>query len=320
MSSTQRRSGRIARRIPILLLGSDTSGHVFAEETVTLVLSRHGAGVLCRYRLAPDETLTMRLPGGSQEVEVRLVGQLGQQGDGYVYGVAFRDPEVDFWGIEFPPAETLPGRAANPHLECELCGARQTVKHGAIEEDVYAVNESVLRFCERCGLTTSWRRAASSSVAEPVVAEVEASPIRVAEQEPEPEPVLAAGGAERAAAEPEKPSMAPAILEAGGLRANRRKHVRTKVTFQACVRFGGSDEVVECDNVSRGGLCFRSRRSYPKNERFEIAAPYSVGEPPIFADAEIRRIDELPSGLLRYGVEYVKASKTTSYSERSLRL
>lgn len=313
MSVRQRRSGRISRRIPITLLGSDTSGRVFSEETVTLVLSRHGAGVLSRHKLAPDETLSLRLPGTSREVEVRLVGHLGQQGDGYVYGLSFRDPDIDFWGIDFPPAPVLPEDFANPQLECELCGVRQTVEHGDIEEDVYAVNERVLRFCERCGLTTSWKRATRGSINEPLV-EALPDPTRIEVPEPvrEAVPVLA-GGAEHAAPEPTMSSTALASPEPPGRRANRRKHVRTKVSFLACVRFRGSDDVVECDNVSKGGVCFRSRRNYPKNEPIEIAAPYSVGEQPIFGNAEIRRIDELPCGLFRYGAEYIKASKVTSY-------
>jgi len=44
----KRRSGRIAKELPIVLLGTDTAGKVFAEETKTVVLSRHGAGVVSK--------------------------------------------------------------------------------------------------------------------------------------------------------------------------------------------------------------------------------------------------------------------------------
>jgi hypothetical protein len=54
-----RRSGRIKKEIAILLLGTDTQGHVFAEETKTGTLSLHGAGIvsdlkLCGYRLSGE--------------------------------------------------------------------------------------------------------------------------------------------------------------------------------------------------------------------------------------------------------------------------
>src|SRR5215468_9579168 len=101
MSSNLRRSGRISKQIPIILLGTDTCGRVFSEVSTTLVLSRHGAGILSGHKLAPDEVLTLRLADSAEEAEVRLVGYLGQLEGGFVYGVAFRDPELDFWKIEF---------------------------------------------------------------------------------------------------------------------------------------------------------------------------------------------------------------------------
>jgi len=313
MSSKQRRSGRIPRRLPIVLLGSDTSGRVFSEETVTLVLSRHGAGVLSRHKLAPDETLSVRLPGASREVEVRLVGHLGQQEDGYVYGLEFRDPDVDLWGVDFPPAMPVPDELIHPTLECELCKARCRVENGDIQEDVYAVNESVLRFCERCGVTTSWRRASPERPPDSESPKVANSPRALdMVREPVPVPVLAVSG-EDAVSETADHRVAAATAQPSGRRGNRRKHVRTRVSFLACVRFHGSDDVVECDNISKGGLCFRSRRHYPVNESIEVAAPFSEGEQPIFASGQIRRVEELPAGLFRYGVEYGAAPKVTCY-------
>lgn len=80
-----RRSGRISKQLPILLLGTDTSGRVFSEETRTLVLSRHGAGIVARNKFAPDEVLTLRLLDSGREAEIRLVGQLGEHPRGKVY-------------------------------------------------------------------------------------------------------------------------------------------------------------------------------------------------------------------------------------------
>ena len=110
-----RRSGCIPKKISIILLGTDTSGRVFSEETRTLVLSRHGAGILSRNKFAPDEALRMRIAYSGRETEIRLVGHLGEDPRGNVYGVAFIDPEIDFWQIEFPlPPEQHPPRRANP--------------------------------------------------------------------------------------------------------------------------------------------------------------------------------------------------------------
>lgn len=312
MSSAQRRSGRISRRVPILLLGTDTSGRVFSEATTTLVLSRHGAGILSRYRLAPDEALTLRLPGSSAEAEVRLVGHLGEQNGAHAYGLAFVDPELDFWKVEFPPPQGAPFRPGFT-VDCELCKTRQTIEQSEIEEDVFAVSDSLLRYCEHCGCSTSWRRAAPARKLEPALP----AAVSVTASKPVPEPELVAAGAAEVRSAPalEAPVPIPCAtpVEATGRRANRRRHVRTKVSFTACVRYCATDDIVECDNVSRGGLCFRSRKQYPQDEAIEIAAPYSMGDQAIFVSAEIRRIEELPSGLFRYGAEYTKSTQLPAY-------
>jgi len=68
----------------ILLIGTDTSGRVSAEETQTVTLSRHGAGIIPKHKLAADGMLIMRFLGGSSEVSIRLVGRLGEDVRGYL--------------------------------------------------------------------------------------------------------------------------------------------------------------------------------------------------------------------------------------------
>ena len=100
-----RRSGRISKEVPVILLGTDTNGRVFSEETTTLVLSRHGAGILSHHKLAPDEILTLRQVGFNPEAEARLVGQMGQHGSAYVYGVEFADPHANFLACRISPID-----------------------------------------------------------------------------------------------------------------------------------------------------------------------------------------------------------------------
>src|SRR5579885_2655807 len=137
--SAMRRSGRIAREIPILLLGTDTLGRVFSEQTTTVVLSRHGAGILSSHRFAPEEPLTLRLlplagsdsalpPQAGREAEVRAVGQMGERQGLFVYGVEFLDPKLDFWRMEFPPPEGPVPEAARISLQCSFCEERDTLR------------------------------------------------------------------------------------------------------------------------------------------------------------------------------------------------
>lgn len=369
----QRRSGRIAKELDILLLGTDASGKVFSEKTKTVVLSRHGAGIVSRYRFSPDETLTLRLAGSPREAEVRLVGQIGGEPGRYVYGLAFVDPQLEFWPTEFPPPEPFEGASRRITLECSFCGAREAVEQMDVEEDVYTVNESILRFCKSCGVSTPWKKSRGKTI-EPAPA-----PLRVATPVDPPgvAPSVAAPASNIEPRVSSIPAQSPAIasvyskaseadlvsvaassaysastveilpasssefalatslpaapseeappastesssperrVDANGRRVNRRKHMRVRVNFHACVRQNESgDDIVECENVSKGGLCFRSRRLYLVDSMIEVAAPYKEGEPALFVAARIRRSERLASGdVFRYGVAYVSGNANGS--------
>jgi hypothetical protein len=382
----KRRSGRITKEIPIVLLGTDATGKVFSEETNTVVLSRHGAGVVTRYRFSPDELLTLRLPGTAKEAAIRLVGQIGGEPGRFVYGVTFVDPDPDFWPMEFPPPDPFEPSSQQIALECSMCRTRVDMEQGDIEEDVYAVNGNILRFCTDCGTSTPWKKAEgealftqSASRAKPnlnlpsVTARPKTSkptlPISEAHAFAESfEPVLDESGtpgsiglssysASSATSEfaslsdaHTSPSLASATavlqetdpatalsakqvarpaaklkdipareMDRNGRPVNKRRNVRIRVSFSACVRHPGhTDEVVECENVSKGGVCFHSLQQYPLDSFIEVAAPFSPGEAALFVPGQIKRIEPLSGGMVfRYGVEYTKFSSTQSYSQSS---
>ncbi len=365
-----RRSGRVAKEIDILLLGTDTTGKVFSEQTKTVVLSRHGAGVVSRYRFAPDEVLTLRMPDSNKEAEIRLVGQIGGEPGRYVYGVAFVDPDPHFWPMEFPPGESYESFGNSVTLECSLCQSRQNIEQHEIEEDVFSVNGNILRYCSECGTSTPWKK--SVGEASPVPAAKAPmpsfeSPTTATDQSFKSTPhmplpqhrsewadsraptpsaysgesvftdlasannlqALSAGSNSTATlqapapagAQPDAQVAPPAaktdqsavpILDANGRRVNRRKHMRIRVNFNACVRHPAhADEIVECENVSKGGLCFHSRRQYSVDSLIEVAAPFSPGEPSLFVLAQIQRVEALSGGqVFRYGAAYVKPSSS----------
>jgi hypothetical protein len=147
-----RRSGRVAKDIRIVLIGTDASGRVFAEETQTVTLSRHGAGVISGHKLAPGGMLTLRYLGGNSEASLCLVGQMGEDILGYVYGVAFVDPNPDFWELKFPPPPKWHVDFDVP-LQCTSCHSLEVVDQREIEA------EFILRFCANCGMSPQWRRA-----------------------------------------------------------------------------------------------------------------------------------------------------------------
>jgi hypothetical protein len=293
-----RRSSRIPKEINILLVGSDTEGKVFSEQTKTVLLSRHGAGIVSRYKLSAEQELILRRLDTNKEAEVRLVGQIGVEGEVYTYGVAFLDSTNNFWGVHFPAPSEAEKRLRRVSLECGSCQTQETVEQSDLESDVYQINEGIVRYCKKCGSSTFWKSASEDAEEAPVMVEmVQGRSVGwVPEEEEESAPVAVAA----------PPEPAPAAS-----RENRRKHVRTKVNFKACIRsFTNGDDIVTCEDISRGGLCFKSRKPYPENFKVEVAAPYTPGVPNLFAPAEIVYVQELKEGKkFRCGVVYLKNSR-----------
>jgi hypothetical protein len=85
--------------------------------------------------------------------------------------------------------------------------------------------------------------------------------------------------------------------------------VRTKVDFKGCVRsYAFGDDIVTCEDISRGGLRFRSRKEYVAKTDIEVAAPYSPGAPAIFVRGQIVHVEELKQERrFRCGVSYARS-------------
>ena len=86
-----RRSSRIPKELAILLTGSDMDGKGFSEMTKTVLLSRHGAGIISTYKLSAEQEIIIRYLDTNKEALVRVVGRIGSEGEIYTYGVAFVD-------------------------------------------------------------------------------------------------------------------------------------------------------------------------------------------------------------------------------------
>jgi len=277
-----RRSDRISLSIPVQVVGRDLSGEEFQEKGRTVVVSRHGATVLLNRSLAVDQEIALRAIPTNREAVVRVVGQVGVEAEGRVYGMALLEPNTNLWDIYFPPRDASDTAAGRALLECGGCHIRQVALMNELEVPVFEANRSLSRFCERCSQQTLWVETFHEATAERAV------------QAPKP---------------PEPGKEPPPSRKRT---KDERRHQRLKTRLKACVRHPGlGEEIVHTENVSRGGICFKSRRVYFEGSRVELSIPYAEGGANIFVPARIVRTQNVPGeGVSSYGVEYLKARKT----------
>lgn len=289
--SGARRGARIPKQIAISLIGSDWDGRVFSEQTKTVLLSRHGAGIVSQYKLSPEQEIILRRIDTGREAEARVVGEIGEQENGHTYGVAFLDEGISLWSEDFPAEPDSQNRAKLLVLECDRCQNFVEFDEDAIESDVHAVNEGVLRYCRVCNCTTNWKASTTAPGSRPGRQQIPWSAPKVPAME---RPQTADTLVVVAEPAPETPA------------ANRRKHRRTRVNYQACIRRSGfENDIVVCEDMSRGGLRFKSEKKYFTNTYIEIAVPYSPNSPPIFVPGTIVFVCELENErLFRCGVSY----------------
>ncbi len=88
----------------------------------------------------------------------------------------------------------------------------------------------------------------------------------------------------------------------------RRNRTRIKARVLACIRHRGfQEEIAVCEDLSKGGLSFRSRNQYPEGTRVEVAVRFPPGTGAIFVPIRIVFSQAIPSaGLHRHGAAYIK--------------
>jgi PilZ domain len=270
-----RSADRVQIAIPIEAIGTDLNrGRPFCHKGRTSVVSPHGAAIVLNYALATDQEFTIRCLNTNKEAEARVVGLISGPGNDLVYAVAFLSPEANPWGIEFP-ALTGSDDFGRVLLQCRVCQGYRVVQLNEIEIEVLEANQSIQQFCKSCSAGTSWKRAESEALQEPAAVQ---------------------------GIQTEKPVARPAQ------EVNKRKYDRIRTSVPACIRQPGiPEEIVICENVSRGGLRFRSSKPYGKGTQIEVAVPYSAGDGNIFVPARIVHVQDCGS-FFRLGAAYLGVS------------
>jgi hypothetical protein len=268
-----RQSDRVSFRIPLEASWMDTSGIVRRIFAQSLLVSRNG-GVLQineKFFLGQEISLKRPLEGDiTKTVRARIVAEIDREPEGFLYAVHILEPRADFWDIEFPsPHQAGEEALARLLMECSFCQRREVVYLNELELRSFESRKCVARICKVCEAPSVWIEAQSET------ASANSSTTRADEDE----------------------RVVP-----------RRNRTRVKARVLACIRRRGfQEEVAVCEDLSKGGISFRSRNEYPEGTRVEVAVPFTPGAGAIFVPIRIVFSQPIRSaGLFRHGAAYLK--------------
>jgi hypothetical protein len=274
-SRSNRRSDRISISYSLETTGTDAAGRPFLETARTIVVNRHGALISFGHRLRPEQIVTVkrRLADGShRQADVRVVACESETETGGAYGVSFIEPNLDFWGIEFPPPEKAVDAVVRLLVECTHCKSQELAYLDSREMKEFEANRLFARQCRLCLAPTIWKQ--------PV------------------EPISPSGASKTDRKGPRPPA---ATLPG-------RETTRYETRLTACVREKpGAEEMAVCENVSQEGIAFRTRNKYREGAQVEVAVPYTPGMANVFVPAVVIHVRALPTaGLYRHGARYLR--------------
>jgi hypothetical protein len=247
-SELKRRSERVLLAIPIEVRGTNADGQAFAEKTHTLVINRHGARIALTAAPQPEARVTIVNRQSGKSCPFRVVGRTGKSlGGGPEWGVECLEPDVNFWGINFPEKAKAPTdqEVVDALVECTACRFRELAQLTLEEYRFIVSSGSVRRDCPECGGMTEWK-------------------FGFVEGEPED-------------AVPVQPDRAaPAVPLPPG--AERRRAKRLTIKLPVRVRLeDGSEEVARTENLSRTGVCFISSLMISPQDRLFLTVGYTPG-------------------------------------------
>jgi hypothetical protein len=266
-----RQSDRVSFRMPVEASWLSTSGSEVQLAAETLLVSRNGGVLRLADKLFPGQELTLRRQREGDIWKIaraRIMAEIDHEPDGFIYAIAMIEHRADFWDIDFPAPHQGQEALARLLMECSFCQRREVVYLNEPDLKSFEARKCIARVCAHCDSPSIWIEA-----------------------------------------QPEVPALVPAAAAPVDDRIfPRRNRTRVKARVLACIRRRGfQEEVAVCEDLSKGGLSFRSRNQYPEGSRLEVAVPFTPGSAAIFVPIRIVFSQAIPAaGLYRHGAAYIK--------------
>ena len=275
LSDGLRLSDRVSFRMPVETSWVSPSGDTLRQTAETLLVSRNGGVLRLSEKLFPGQELHLRrnVEGDNwKNTRARVIAEIDQDPPNhFLYAIHLVEPGSDFWDIDFPAPQNAEEALARLLMECSFCQRREVVYLDELQVKSFEIRKCVARHCRHCDSPSIWIEARSE--------------LR----------------------EPEDGPSTPTVEERVVPRRNR---TRVKARVLACIRRRGfQEEIAVCEDLSKGGLSFRSRNQYPEGTRVEVAVPFTPGTGAIFVPIRIVFSQAIPTaGLYRHGAAYIKAA------------
>jgi hypothetical protein len=274
-SAKDRQSDRISLQVPVEASWTDAQGQTISQTVETFLVSRNGAVLKLAEALSMGQELVLRRSVSSGQwktVHAQIVAEIDRDPSGFLYAIALRETRPDFWDIDFPSPMQSQDALARMLMECSFCQKREVVYLNELELKSFEARRCVARLCNFCSAPSIWIEARTATPG--ADARTDASSVEDLQNRIQPS----------------------------------RNRARVKARVLACIRQRGfQEEVAVCEDLSRGGIAFRSRNQYAEGARLEVAVPYTPGSSAIFVPIRIVSSRPIPSaGLYRHGAAYIK--------------
>jgi hypothetical protein len=267
-----RQSDRVSFRMPVEASWVSSAGTPVTQTAETLLVSRNGGVLRLTEKIPTGQELHLRRHQEGdhwKSTRARVVAEIDQEPGGFLYAIHILDLRSDFWGIDFPSPHKAEEALARLLMECSFCQRREVVYLDELQLKSFEIRKCVARQCRHCDSPSIWIESVSE--------------VRAAEN-----------GVPHATVDER-------VIP-------RRNRTRIKARVLACIRRRGfQEEIAVCEDLSKGGLSFRSRNQYEEGSRVEVAVPFTPGSGAIFVPIRIVFSQAIPTaGLYRHGASYIK--------------
>ena len=268
------------KQLTVEVIGSDVQGAQFFVRTRTSAVHDNGVSVPLVKKLALGSNVIVRNSDTDEEFTAVVVEISPGSKSRDVYRLEYQETFHEVVRtLDLTPAPSAP--ASIVRLECSFCHSVSPIPLSEMDLEIFASTHELIRYCETCFASTEWRESRED---------------RAANRSRQSQAPDAAGD------------------DASAPGRERRQNRRTAMRAMACIRFSGTEIVVECEDISKGGFRFKSAREYPAGTRVDVAVPYTKSSTNIFCPATISYCQELPEGKFRQGVNYIKRGDSTNWN------